>query len=177
MKVFNSKRVFDLLIHNTKPINLYKNLLTICHTDKKFEIKRDLLKKITIKNYNVDLASLPDKKIMYDVAKEMIFDVKAPGKKSKRDRTIRRLLRTPSLMVSASGVSSSHKRKSSSKARNLSSDPDDLCDRIKLLLQEKHARNNFDIINEEIVAIVDKLLQYIGTSTKQQKLLLSKCLN
>ena len=43
---------------------------------------------------------------------------------------------------------------------NLSSDPDELCDRFRLLLQEKHAGNDSHIINKEIVAIVDKLLEY-----------------
>ena len=38
----------------------------------------------------------------------------------------------------------------------LSSDPDELCNRLKILLQEKQAGNNSDIINEEINAIVDK---------------------
>ena len=51
-------------------------------------------------------------------------------------------------MVSASGVL---------KTIFLSSDPDELCDRIKLLLHEKQAGINSDIINEKIVAIVDKL--------------------
>ena len=50
-------------------------------------------------------------------------------------------------MVSASGVS---------KTIFLSFDSDELCDRLKLLLQEKQAGNNSDMINQEIVAIVDK---------------------
>ena len=37
---------------------------------------------ITNKNYNVDLASLSDKKMMYDFAKEMNFDMKAQCNKS-----------------------------------------------------------------------------------------------
>ena len=40
---------------------------------------------ITSKNYNVDLASLVAKKLMYDFAKEMHFDTKALGNKSVRD--------------------------------------------------------------------------------------------
>ena len=59
----NSNRVNDLLIHNTIAITLYNNLLTFRDTGKEFEIKGDLLKMITNKNYNVDLASLSDKKI------------------------------------------------------------------------------------------------------------------
>ena len=57
----------------------------------------------------------------------------------------------------------------------LSSDPNELCDRLKLLLQEKHAGNNSDIINEEIVAITDKLLEYKCISKKQHKQILIKC--
>ena len=64
---------------------------------------------------------------MYDFAKEMNFDLKAVGKKSSRDRTLIKFLNSPGLMVSASAVS---------KTIILSSDPNELCDRLKLLLQK-----------------------------------------
>ena len=64
-------------------------------TGKVFELKGDLLKKRTIKNYNADLASLLDKKLKNDFAKEMYFDVKATGTKSNRDRSLIRLLKSP----------------------------------------------------------------------------------
>ena len=166
VKDHNSNRVNDLLIKNTKPITLYNNMLTFRDTGKEFELKGDLLKMITNKNYNIDLASLADKKLMYDFAKEMHFDMKAQGNKSTRDRTLIKLLKSPGLMVSASGVS---------KTIFLSSDANELCDRLKLLLREKHAGNNSDIINEEIVAIVDKLLEYKCISKKQHKQILIKC--
>ena len=73
VKYSNSNRVNDLLIKNTIPITLHDNLLTFRDTNKVFELKGDLLKMITNKNYNVDLASLADKKLMYDFAKEMIL--------------------------------------------------------------------------------------------------------
>ena len=57
----------------------------------------------------------------------------------------------------------------------LPSDPDGLCNRLKLLLQEKHAGKMSDIINDEIVAIVDKLLEYRCISKKQHKQFLIKC--
>ena len=75
-----------------------------------------------------------------------------------------RLLDQPAIM--ASGIS---------KTIILSSDPIELCDRLKLLLQEKHAGNNSDIINDEIVAIIDKLLEYNCISKKQHKQILIKC--
>ena len=69
-------------------------------------------------------------------------------------------------MVSASGVS---------KTIFLSSDPNDLCNRLKLLLREKHAGKNSDIINQEIVVIIDKLLENKCISKKQHKQILIKC--
>ena len=69
-------------------------------------------------------------------------------------------------MVSASGVS---------KTIFLSSDPNELCDRLKLLLEEKHAGNNSDLINDEIVVIVDKLLEYKCITKNQHKQILIKC--
>ena len=62
-----------------------------------------------------------------------------------------------------------------SKTRFLSSDPDKLCDRSKLLLQGEHGGKDSDTINEEIVAIVDKLLEYKCISKKQHKQILINC--
>ena len=118
---------------------------------------------ITNKNYTVDLASLQDKKLMYDFAKEMHFDLKAPGNKSTRDRTLIKVLKTPAIMASGNST------------KCLPSDPEELCNRIKLLLQETQAGNNSDLINKEIVPIVAKLLEYKCISKKQHKQILIKC--
>ena len=75
------------------------------------------------------------------------------------------LLKSPGLMVSASGISTIF----------LSENPNELCDRLKLLLQEKHAGNNSNIINEEIIVIIDKLLEYKCIPKKQHKQLSIKC--
>ena len=96
----------------------------------------------------------------------MHFDIKGFGRKSTRDRTFIKLLKSPSLPVSASGVS---------KTMFLSSDPDELCNTLKLLLQEKQAGNNSDIFNDELVAIVDKLSEYKCICKKQHKQILNKC--
>ena len=166
VKDSSSNKVNDLKIHNSKPITLYGNMLTFRDTNKQFELKGDILEMITNSKYNVDLASLKDKKLMYDFAKEMNFDQKAVGKKSTRDITLIKLLKSPAIM--ASGVSNTI---------FLSSDANELCDRLKLLLQEKNAGNNSDKINNEIVAIVDKLLEYKCISNKQHKQILIKCIN
>ena len=57
-----SNRVNDLLIHNTIPITLQEIFLAFRDTNEQFGLKGELLKMITNKNYNVDLASLADKK-------------------------------------------------------------------------------------------------------------------
>ena len=69
-------------------------------TDKKIEIKGDLLKMITNRNYNVDPASLSDKKLMCDFTKEMYFDLKAPGNKNPRDGSLIRLPKSSAVMAS-----------------------------------------------------------------------------
>ena len=94
----------------------------------------------------------------------MNYDTKSTGRPSTRHTSIIKILESPAIM--ASGVS---------KTIFLSSDPNELCDRLKLLLQEKQAGNNSDIINEETVAIVDKLLEYKCISKKQHKQILIKC--
>ena len=165
VKDHNSNRVNHLLIQNTIPITLHNNLLTIRDTNKQFELKGNLLAMITNKNYNVDLAELSDRKLLYDFAKEMNFDLKAQGNKSTQDRTLIKLLKSPRLMVSASGVS---------KTLILSSNPNELCNRLNLFLQEKQAGKISDIINHEIFAIVDNLLDYKCISRKQHKQLLIK---
>ena len=166
VKDSSSNRVNDLKINKTIPITLYGNILTFRDTGKQFELKGDLLEMITNSKFNVDLASLSDKKLMYDFAIEMKIDTKALGNKSIRDRNLIKLLNSPGLMVSASGIP---------KTIFLSSDPNELCDRSKLLLQEKHAGNNSDIINQEIVAIVDKLLEYKCICKKEHQQILLKC--
>ena len=166
VKDSTSDRVNDLKINNSIPITLYNNISTFRDTGKEFVLKGDLLKMITNKNYNVNHARLSDKKIMYRLAKEMHFDERRVGNRSTRDRTLIELLNSPGLMPSASGFS---------KTIFLSSDPNELCDRLKILLKEKHAGNNSNIINDEIVAITDKLLEYKCISKKQHKQILLKC--
>ena len=163
VKDSSSNGVNDLKVNKTIPITLYNNLLTFRDTGKQSELKGDLLKMMTNNNYNVNLACLSDKKLMYEFAKEMNFDVRGQGRKSTRDRTLKNLLKSPASM--ASGISTLF----------LPSDPDELCNRLKLLLQEKHAGNISNINNEKIVAIVEKLLEYKCITKRQHKQILFKC--
>ena len=73
VKYSSSKRVNDLEVHNSIPITLHNNLLTIRGTNKQIDLQGDLLEMITNKNCNVDLAKFSDKKQMYDFAKKNEF--------------------------------------------------------------------------------------------------------
>ena len=94
----------------------------------------------------------------------MISNIKQKGRKSDRDKYIIKLLK--SLAIMASGIPN---------IKILSSDPDELCNRLKLSLQEKQAGNNSVYINREILAIINKFLQYKCISKKQHKQILIKC--
>ena len=125
------KRVIGLLMNKTKLITLYDNLLTFRDRDKKFKLEGNLLKKITTKNYNVFFANLRDMKFLFEFAREMNFDETDLGNKSTRHKSLVTFFQSPNIMASASGVSMS--------SRFLSSNPIELCDRIKFLLQRRKA--------------------------------------
>ena len=56
----------------------------------------------------------------------------------------------------------------------LSDNPNELCDRLKFLIQEKRAGNNSDMINQEMVVIISKLLEYKCITPTQNKKLFKK---
>ena len=99
--------------------------------------------------FNADHSSPQEKKLFYEFAKEMNYDTKSTGRPSIRHSSTIKKLESPAIL--ASGIS---------KTIILSSDPNELCARLTILLQEKHAGNNSNLIDEEIVAIFDKLLEY-----------------
>ena len=151
----NSTKLNDFLIHRTIPVTLFSNMITFRDSKKTFKLEADLLKVITNYKFNVDRSNQQDRKIIYEFSKEMNYDTKSTGRPSVRHNSLIRLLDQPAIM--APGVS---------KTIFLSSDSNELCDRLKLLLQEKHAGNTSNLIDEEIVAIIDKLLEYKCISKK-----------
>ena len=160
----NSTKINDFLIHRGIPVTLFSNMIIFRDSNKSFKLEGDLLKLITNHKFNANHSSPQDKKLIYEFAKEMNYDVKSIGRPSTRHTSIIKILESPSIM--ASGIS---------KTIILSSDPNELCDRLRLLLQEKHGGNNSNLIDEEIVAIVDKLLEYKCITKKQHKQILIKC--
>ena len=160
----SSSKIIDFLIHRCIPVTLFSNMIIFRDSNKSFKLEGDLLKLMTNHKFNADHSSPRDKKLIYELAKEMNYDTKSSGRPSTRHTSIIKILESPAVL--ASGFS---------KTIILSSDPDELCNRLKLLLQEKNAGNNSDIINKEVIAIVDKLLEYKCISKKEHKQILIKC--
>ena len=94
----------------------------------------------------------------------MNYDTKSTGRPIIRHSSNIKRLESPAIM--ASGIS---------KTIIISSDHNELFDRLKILLQEKNGGNNSNSIDEGIVAKVDKLLEYKCISKKQHKQILFKC--
>ena len=146
-KDLSSTKMNDFLINGGIPVTLVSNMLIFRDSNKSFKLDGDLLETVTNYDFKIDHSNQQERKLVYEFAKEMNFNIKQKGNKSERDKSIIRLLKSPAIM--ASGIS---------KTIFLAENPNELCDRLRLLLQEKHAGNNSDLINEEIIAIVDKLL-------------------
>ena len=160
----NSTKTNDFLINGKVPVTILSNMLTFRDTKKVFKIEGDLYEVITDYKFNVDHSNQRDRKIIYEFGKEMKYRLKNKGRPSIRHNSMIRLLNQPP--IKASGFT---------KPIILSSDPNELCNRLKLLLQEKHGGNNSNLIDEEIVAIVDKLLEYKCLPKKEHKQILIKC--
>ena len=138
-------------------------MLIFRDSNKSFKLNGDLLKVITNYKFNADHSNPQDRKLIYEFTKEMNFDFKKIGRPSTRDKSVKRILDSPAIM--ASRVTTIF----------LSENPDELCNRLRVPLQEIHAGNNSDLINDEIVAILDKLLEYRCVSKKQHNQTLIKC--
>ena len=115
-------------------------------------------------DFNVDHSNQQNRKMIYEFGKDMKFNIRQQGRKNDTAKSMIRLLKSPAIM--ASGISNTI---------FLPSDPDELCNRLKLLLQEQYTGNNSDLINKKSIAIVDKLLEYICITEKQHKQILIKC--
>ena len=81
IKVLNSPEMNDFLINGVIPVTLYSNLLTFRDSNKTFKLDGDLLETITNYNFNVDHSNQQDRKLRYEFAKEMKFNVKKKTKK------------------------------------------------------------------------------------------------
>ena len=91
------------LINEGKPVTQCSKMLTFGDSNKSFKLDGDLLETMTNYDFNVDHSNQHDRKLIYEFAKEMNFNIREKGNKNDRDKSIIRLLKSPAIM--ASGVS------------------------------------------------------------------------
>ena len=92
----------------------------------------------------------------------MNFDIENIGRKSTRDSSIVELLKLPA--IRASRISTIF----------LSSDPIELCDRLRLIIQHIQFGNDTNNFDSEIIAKIDKLLEYKCITPERHKKLFEK---
>ena len=144
---------------------LYVKMLFFKESNFSDEFHRDLLETMNNFNFNVNHSNPQDQKLKFEFGKEMIFNIEQIGRKINREKSLAKLLKSPTIL--ASGISTIL----------VSSDLNELCDRSKFFLQEKQTGNISDTFNKEIVTLTEKLLKYKCISTKQFEIPLLKCLN
>ena len=115
----------DFLINGRIPVSMYNNMLTFRDSNRSFELDGDLLETMTNYDFNVSHSNPQDRKLIYEFGKEMDFNIRQQGRKSNTDKSMIKLLKSPAIM--ASGISTIF----------LSSDSNELCNRLTLLLQQK----------------------------------------
>ena len=125
-KDLNSTKMNDFPINEGLPITLVSKMLVFRDSNESFKLDGDLLETMTNYDFSVSLPNPKDQKLIYEFGKEMNFNIKQKGRKSDRNKFMIKLLKSPAIMASEI-----------SNIIILSSDPDELCHRLKLLLQEK----------------------------------------
>ena len=147
---------------NGQKVTLYDDKVLFRDTGIVFTLQGDILSMIT--DYDLNEKESPDAKQIFNFMDEMHFDINAKGSKSNRDRNlINNYYKKRALP--ASGLQ---------EVIFLSENPNELCDRLRLIIQEKQGGNDTERFDKEIVAIVDKFLQYKSLTPKQHKQILNK---
>ena len=65
-------------------------MLSFSDSKKSFKIDGDILETITNYDFNVDHSHHQDRKLIYEFGEEMKFGIKQKGRKSDRNKSIRR---------------------------------------------------------------------------------------
>ena len=84
-KDLNSTKMNDFLINEGLPVTLVSNMLVFRDSNKSFKLDGDLLETLTNYDFNVDHSNQQDRKMIYEFAKEMNFNIRQK-KKEKRSR-------------------------------------------------------------------------------------------
>ena len=136
---------------------------------KDLELQGERLKMMTNRNYNVDLAKLSHKKLMFEFAKEKYFNEKALVKKNVRDKSLIGLLQ-PHAIMAGSLIKKLFLKPIEGKTKFLSSNPIEHFNRLKLLLHEKQSENISYQIKGKLSGKADNLMEHKKNLRKAFKL-------
>ena len=103
--------------------------------------------------------------MLHEFEKEINFEIRQQCWKSNTDKSTTKLPNSIAIMVSEISTKIS--------SENLN----ELCDMLRLLFQKIQTGKNSNVIDQEIVALADKLLGYKSITKKQHNFLLLKGLN
>ena len=130
-------------------------MLISSDTNKSFRLDGDSLQTMTKYDFNVDHFNTQDQIIIYEFGKQMKFNIQQKERNNLRDESVIRLLKAPAVMGGSLKKKSSAKPKTQnlreSKTILISSNANELCDRLKLLLQEKQAGNSSKKISNRCI--------------------------
>ena len=153
----------DFSKNESIPVTLFTKMLTFRVSKKPFKLDGDLLETLTNYDFTFSHSNPEGQKLIYELGKKLNFNNKQKGRKSDREKSMIKLFKSPA--ITASGISTII----------LTFDPDELCPRIKIVVQEKQAGNKSELFIKEISAIVDTFLEYKCLSKKQHKQISIKC--
>ena len=88
----NSCRIIDFLIITSTPFTLKCKMLIFGSSNISFKLDEDLLETMTNYHFNVDHSKPHDRKLNFELAKEIKYNIRQKGRKSSRDESVIRLL-------------------------------------------------------------------------------------
>ena len=89
----------DFLIISSISVTLKRSMLTLPDSNKSYKLDKAFWKTMTNYDFNVDRSNPWDQKIIFEFAKELNFNIKQKGRKSPRDESVIRLLKSPAIMA------------------------------------------------------------------------------
>ena len=142
-------------IMNGEKVAIYDDNLVFKNNGKIFTLRGDVLKTIT--EYKVNKTDSPDAKLIIDTMDELHLDIHSRGRSLRYRNFIEKYFNKRAIF--ASGL----------KTIFFPVNPNQICDRQKLLLQEKRTGNTSKKIIEQMMAIFDELLDYKCITPSEQK--------
>ena len=97
-KDHNSIALNDFLINDGVPVTFFSNMLTFRDKINSFKLNGDPLETMTIYDFNVSSCKPQDRKLIYEFGKESNFNIGKEGRKSPRDPSLIKLIKSPAIM-------------------------------------------------------------------------------